>query len=248
MLFGLAGMTFFRLKSTLKGLGACWRGAGKPEHQETSKRPSTMKTHHCLAVLLGSTLLLAADPVQLKAEDSNWYFKGEAGPSFVNNITTTSTDLFGTTRTTKSSFKTGFRFDVDGGYQFNDSWALEAELGFIYNTVDFSNSAGTTSPAPYQLPFLVNGIYTLPLDWRVKPYVGAGLGLVVTGLNELGDVNGAGQLLAGVKYEVNERIDVGLGYKFLITTEHDWSSDVLGDTHSNRTLSHSILATVTVKF
>jgi opacity protein-like surface antigen len=206
-----------------------------------------MKIHHCLAALLGSAVFLVSRPTQLRAEDSQWYLKGEAGPSFVNNITTHSTDLFGTTRTTKSSFKTGFRFDVDGGYQFNDSWALEAELGFIYNAVDFSNSAGTTSPALYQLPLLVNGIYTLPLNCPVKPYVGAGLGLVVTGLNELGDANGAGQLLAGVKYDLNERIDLGLGYKFLITTEHDWS-DVLGDSHSNRTLSHSILATVTVKF
>src|SRR4051812_19879374 len=84
----------FTLKSSLKGLGACWRGAGNPEHQEEPKRPSTMKTHHVLAVLLGSTLLPASSQAQLKAEDSKWYVKGEVGPSFVNNITTTSTDFF----------------------------------------------------------------------------------------------------------------------------------------------------------
>jgi len=186
---------------------------------------------------------------QLQAADtnSNWYVKGDVGPAFVDNITTTSTDLFGVSRTTKSSFKTGVRLDLDGGYQFNDCWAVEAELGYIYNPVDFANSAGTASPSLYQLPFLINGIYTLPFKWPVKPFVGAGVGLIFTGLNDLEDVSGAGQVEAGVKYEVNKQIDLSLAYKFLITTDHDWN-DLLNSTHSDGTITHSIVAMVTVKF
>jgi opacity protein-like surface antigen len=184
---------------------------------------------------------------QALAEDANWYVKGDVGPAFVGDITTTSTDLFGVSRTTRSSFKTGVRMDLDGGYQFNDSWALEGEVGYIYNPVDFSNSAASASPNLYQLPIMIDGIYTLPVDWKVKPYVGAGVGLVFTGLNDLEDVSAAGQIIAGVKYDLNKNIDLSLAYKFLITTAHDWN-DLLNSTESNGTITHSILASVTFKF
>jgi opacity protein-like surface antigen len=190
--------------------------------------------------------ILAAN--QLQAADSNWFLKAEAGPSFVNNISTTTTSLFGGPPvTTRSAFKTGVRLDLDGGYQFNESWAIDMELGYIYNQVDFSNSSATASPDLYQVPFLVNAVFTLPVNWRVKPYAGAGVGLVLTGLNDFRDVTGAGQLLAGVKYDLNGRVDLGLGYKFLVTTTHDWS-DILDTTQGGRTIDNSILATVTINF
>ena len=184
---------------------------------------------------------------QLYAQDSKWFVTADAGPAFVQNITTTSTDLFGVSRTTKSSFKTGVRLDLDGGYQFNRCWALEAEMGYIYNPVDFSNSSATASPKLYQLPVMINTIYTLPFDWRIKPYFGLGAGIVFTGLDDLEDVNAAGQVIVGAKYEINRRIDAGLAYRLLVTTEHDWN-DLLGSTHGDSTITHSIVATVGFKF
>jgi opacity protein-like surface antigen len=184
---------------------------------------------------------------QLQAADSNWYLKADVGPSFANNLNTTTSFFGANPTTTHLSFKTGVRLDLDGGYQFDDSWAVGMEVGYIYNAVDFSNSTQTGARSLYQVPILVNGTYTLPVNWRVKPYVGLGLGGIVSGLNDLHDINGAGQFVAGVKYSLNPRIDLGLAYKLLATTKHDWN-DIFGTTQANRTIDNSILATVTFKF
>jgi hypothetical protein len=56
----------------------------------------------------------------------------------------------------------------------------------------------------------LDGTYTLPLKWAVKPYVGGGLGGVDSGSNGSENVNGAGQLLAGLKFQINPRMDVNL--------------------------------------
>jgi opacity protein-like surface antigen len=196
--------------------------------------------------LFATVLMSATAATRLMAADAGWYLKTEVGPSFVNNISTTSTD-FGITTTTRSDFKTGVRFDFGGGYEFANSLAIETVTGIIYNEVDFSNSSGTTSPALYQLPFMINVIYTLPVDWVVKPYFGGGLGIVFTGLNDLGDVAGAGQLMAGAKYELNRHVGFELGYKLLATGEHDWA-DLFGTSHSTRSITQSIQAGVTYKF
>jgi opacity protein-like surface antigen len=145
------------------------------------------------------------------------------------------------------SFKPGVRLDLDGGYQFNDSWALSMELGYLYNSVDLSNSSATDSQGLYQVPFLFNAIYTLPVDWSIKPYVGAGLGAEVTGWNHYSDVCGAGQLLAGLKFQLSRQIDLGLGYKFMITTVHNWN-DAIETAQGGRTINNSILANMTFKF
>ncbi len=216
---------------------------------------TTMK--HPLAVKIlaisafGCGLVLA--PI-VNAADSGWFLTGDIGPSFISPISLASSTPINTPpeplfklSTTKLSFKTGVRLDLDGGYQFNDSWALEAEAGFTYNAVDFANGVSTVSRSLYQVPLLLNGIYTVPVKWCVKPYIGAGMGGVATGLNGLNDVGAAGQFLAGLKFKLSSRIDVGLGYKFLITAKHDWDN-VLKVTQSGRTINNSILADVTFKF
>jgi opacity protein-like surface antigen len=199
-------------------------------------------------IFVMSTLCCGLAAAQVNAADYGWFLTGDVGPSFANSMSVTSSSIFGgPPTTTRLSFNTGVRLDLDGGYQFNDSWALDMELGYIYNSVDFSNSSATASRGLYQVPLLLNAIYTLPVDWRIKPYLGIGMGGVATGLNTLRDVNGAGQLLAGLKFQLSQRIDLGLGYKFLITTPHDWN-DFLGTTQGSRTINNSILANMTFKF
>jgi opacity protein-like surface antigen len=199
-------------------------------------------------IFVMSALCCGLAAAQVNAADSGWFLTGDVGPSFVNSMSVTTSSLFGgPPTTTRLSFNTGVRLDLDGGYQFNDSWALDMELGYIYNSVDFSNSSVTASRGLYQVPLLLNAMYTLPVDWRIKPYLGAGLGLVATGVNDLTDVSGAGQLLAGLKFQLSQRIDLGLAYKFLITTTHDWN-DFLGTTQGSRTINNSILADIKFKF
>lgn len=188
---------------------------------------------------------LVAGP--LAAQDTNgWYLRADAGPAFVQNINATSTDIFGNTTSTKVSFDTGVRLDVDCGYQIDRCWAVEGEVGYIDNHVKFSNSSETVSPF-YQVPFLVNGLYTLPVDWRIKPYAGLGAGLVFSELNNSGDVTAAGQAIAGAKCSLGEHWEAGLAYRFLATSSHNWNG-LVNSIDSKGTLTHSVVATVGFKF
>ncbi len=185
---------------------------------------------------------------RLKADETNgWYLRGDVGPAFVQNITTTSSDIFGNTSTTKVSFDTGVRLDLDCGYQIDRCWAVEGEVGYIYNHVEFSNPSGTISPTFNQVPFMVNGLYTPPVDWRIKPYAGLGVGLVFSDFNSSEDVTAAGQVIVGAKCRLSENWDAGLAYRFLVTSSHDWN-DIFNSTEGQGTLTHSVVATVGFKF
>jgi len=154
----------------------------------------------------------------------------------------------------KVSFDPGFRFDVaiGGG---SESWRAEFEFGFIYNSVksfngDSLNSEGVR-PDVYELPMMVNVIYKLPFHGPVTAYVGAGIGgvygiFVGSDTSILGfttDITFGYQGLAGVKYAVSDRCDLGVAYKFLGTTEHDLDFSKL-----DGTMTHSLLATLSFKF
>jgi opacity protein-like surface antigen len=192
--------------------------------------------------------------IRANGAQTGWFLNGEVGPSFVNDMSLVSTTQLTPEPeprfqriTTRLSFKTGVRVDLNGGYQFDDSWALELEGGFICNSVDFSNSGQAAARSLYQIPLLLNGIYTLPVKWPVKPYVGAGLGGELTGLNGFHDSAGAGQLMAGLKFQMSPRINLGLGYKLLVTTKHDWSN-FFDASQTGRTINNSLLANITVRF
>jgi opacity protein-like surface antigen len=183
------------------------------------------------------------------AGDPGWFLTGDVGPSFAHDLSVSSSGPFGLgpATTTRLSFRPGVRLDLDGGYRFDDSWALNLEVGYIYNSVKFATSTTSTSTGLHQVPILVDGIYTLPFKWPVKPYVGAGLGLVASTLNGSEDVSGAGQLLAGLKFEINPQMDISLEYKLLGTTKHNWNS-ILSTDEGSRTINNSVLASFTIKF
>ncbi len=196
-----------------------------------------------LAVL---TCTLAA--TQLRALDSGFKLAFDVGPTWVQNQNIETTDIFtGATHTTALEFKPGYRLDLDAGYQFTRFFSLDAELGYINNPVDIITSSGPSNTEFYQVPMMVDGVITVPLFGILKPYAGAGLGVVYTGANDLRDVNGAGQLMAGLKCGLPAGIDLGIGYKLLVTTEHDWS-DVVDTTVGTKSISQSLLATVSIKF
>jgi opacity protein-like surface antigen len=186
---------------------------------------------------------------RLRALDSGWKLGFDAGPTWLQNQNIQTSDLFipGVTHTTSLQFKTGYRLDLDAGYQFCRYFSLEGELGYINNPVDISSPSSAFSTSFYEVPIMANGVFTLPWFGILKPYVGAGLGGVYTGANDLRDFNGAGQILAGLKCGLPAGMDVGIGYKLLVTTEHDWG-DILDTTEGTRTVSQSIVAAFSIKF
>jgi opacity protein-like surface antigen len=163
----------------------------------------------------------------------------------------------------KITFDPGVRLDCMLGYQFTEHWAAELEFGLIANQVKHSYALGTDyySVTYFQFPVLVNGIYTLPLNKSksCSVYFGAGIGGVFSRyMDEYGDETPsesafAYQGLAGFRWAINPQWELGLGYKFLGTAEHDvgggWDSNGNPtEFKSDGTMSHSILATLTFRF
>ena len=187
------------------------------------------------------------------------YLGLDAGAALLQD--TTISDSIGDSE--KVTFSPGARMDVLVGYEFTKHWAAELELGLIANDVSHSTFLGTDymGVTYLQLPMLVNGIYTLPLNQSktCSAYFGAGIGGVFSKyMNEFGeetpgDSAFAYQGQAGIKWAVSRRCEAGVAYKFLGTTGHDvgpgWDSNGNPtEFKSDGTMTHSILATLTIKF
>lgn len=139
----------------------------------------------------------------------------------------------------------GVRLDVAGGYNFAKGFALELEAGLAYNEgkdvdLDF-----------YQIPLIASVVYELPLQSKFKPYIGAGAGAVFSMVEadsdevevDDEDFTFAWQLMAGVNYAINDRTEIGIGYKFLANMEPEFEDAELDDVYT-----HAILAVIKFNF
>ncbi len=186
--------------------------------------------------MAGALLCLASN---LPAQNvlGKWYLGLDAGLALQPDIT-----LKYAGGEDRLVFDPGVRLGLSGGVHLHPSWRAELELGFIYNSVD------ARTQDYFQMPILANLIYSVPLRGPFSAYAGAGVGGVYTVFwtdlwsTEEGLAFGY-QGIAGVKYALNDGLDVGLSYKLLGTIEHD-----LGPARSEGTLTHSILAAFTFKF
>jgi OmpA-OmpF porin, OOP family len=185
------------------------------------------------------------------------YVGFDAGPAFQQNITIS--DTIGDTD--RATFGTGVRLDCQFGYNFTTNWAAELDTGMIICPVNNSVVLGTDFMQVdfVELPIMANVIYTRPLGRHFSAYVGGGVGGAFSDYNnEFGgtttsDSTFAFQGLAGLKYTIDERWDLGLTYKFLGTTQHDLGAgfDSNGNPtefKSDGTMTHSVLLTLTCRF
>jgi opacity protein-like surface antigen len=189
---------------------------------------------------------------------SKFYLGFDAGVAFQRNITIS--DSVGDKD--HVTFNPGARLDMEVGYDFTKHWAVELEMGLTVNEVQHSVVLGTASDNwnLVELPVLVNVIYNMPIGDHWTAYVGGGAGGIFSNYqDEFGNATStdsafAYQGEAGIKYVINDKWDVGIGYKFLGTTEHDVGSGIAfnGTTpteyKSDGTMIQSILATCTFKF
>jgi OmpA-OmpF porin, OOP family len=158
----------------------------------------------------------------------------------------------------KFQLGTGTRLDLMAGYNFSESLALELETGFLYNPINTLTTSGVFFGVPFtedtpldlnlwQVPLLANVVYTIPLHSNFKPFIGAGAGGIWSIISGEGsteyDFTFAFQGLAGVKYVLSDRADIGVVYKFLGTLSHDF-----GDVKTDPFYTSSILAIFTLRF
>jgi opacity protein-like surface antigen len=154
----------------------------------------------------------------------NLYLNADAGGAFQQEVT-----LIQNGSSASVTFNPGIRADIDLGYNLNDSWAVELESGFMWNSMDKYNGVSLSSYSQsidiYSVPVLANIIYKVPTKTSWAPYFGVGAGGVVGmfDLNSRGidysdtDFIFAYQAEAGLDYALSKNASIGIAYKFLGT-------------------------------
>jgi len=200
---------------------------------------------------LGATLLDAAnasEPGLLDQKPREGFLSFEGGAAITQN-----TVIHDSESSTRFSFDTGMRFDVKGGAIFPTGWGFDFDFGVIYSP--FKGNPLSTDIGNldfYQIPMMLDVLYTFPRSGPLRGYVGGGIGGVYgiftgNGTSLFGfvtDLTFGYQGVAGIRYELSERCDIGIAYKLLGTSEHDLGGGVTMDP----TLTHSLTASMTIRF
>ena len=170
------------------------------------------------------------------------YFHADLGISIVQDIDTSVAGVPG-----RLELDPGPRFSIGAGYVLYTDAAYETavqfETGVIYNSPSKLKGDGFESSADgdfYQVPFLADIIYSFKVTPRLAPYIGIGGGGVYSRLSinnldgfpvdsSTDEFDAAVQAMAGLRYKLDERNELGVGYKFLATFPKD--VDYVG-THS----------------
>jgi OOP family OmpA-OmpF porin len=142
-------------------------------------------------------------------------------------------------------FHPGPRINVGMGYHLTRWLAVEVETGVAINLTEKAGVFPHREHLFYQVPVMGNVVVHIPTGSRLHAFLGAGAGGVSTAVEsydafESGhseeDFGFAWQAFAGVRYQVNDRVEVGVAYQFLRTTDRtfDSFSATIGamDTHS----------------
>lgn len=135
--------------------------------------------------------------------DPQWYVRGDAGATFQDKINATP-ELKG---------KAGWTADAAVGRQIDSHVRTEAEL--IYA----DDKAKVGDGRIKVLAGLVNGYYDFDTGTKLKPFVGAGVGVGQVKLDGGGvdddDTGFAYKLQTGVAYPINDRLSAQVAYRYL---------------------------------
>jgi opacity protein-like surface antigen len=196
------------------------------------------------------------------------YFRGGIGPEIAHQ--TDVKDFFGPTSGIRVKYDPGLRISAAGGYQFCKYFSAELESGILYNSIKSITGSPSPDASVANVPLLANAVFHIPLESNFVPYCGFGFGgssSVLTidhatirdgsGINRSldgddSDFVWAAQAFAGFRYEFNDRMGVGFGYKFLATGQPSW--DVFsftagsGELRFDNARTHAFLAEFTLKF
>lgn len=211
----------------------------------------SMKKKSHLWPTLGACLA-AALPQAQALELRGFYVDVDAGGVFQQDLSISS-DV--TPSAGKVSFNPGFRGNLSLGYAISDSLDVGIQTGILWNSIDQVQGDSLSGSTFYQVPLLTSANYRFPLKGGWTPFVGAGVGGVMSFIDlhtPLGDLSSsdltfAYQVAAGCKYAVNENCEFGISYQFLGSLEHEWSDGGISLT-TDGSLSHSFLASFTWKF
>lgn len=163
-----------------------------------------------------------------------WY---EAGPALVENAKIR--DFFGeAVAGNRVKFDTGFHFGLGIGREVTDYFRVELESGFNYNSLKTIDDATASSGNIYRVPVMGNMVLQYPNRTRITPVIGAGVGAhwlaldaqnIEVGTAVLDDSSNTWvfgyQGYGGLRYQFNERMNVGMFYHYSIADGPSWKFD-----------------------
>jgi outer membrane protein OmpA-like peptidoglycan-associated protein len=222
------------------------------------------------AILLAGTAALIAAPAQ--ARDGQWYIGADAGVSLEDQVDVDFDEANANGLQTNGAFAdTELGLDVAGvvGYDFG-AIRLEGELGYKragFDTLTILDPAlvGGTAIAPGTafasednlsvFSGMLNLLLEFGKDDGFQIYGGGGVGAANVNLelstptptpivdDDATDI--AWQLLGGFRFAINDRIDLGVRYRYFNISEFDFQG-VAGQTLEADYAAHSVLASLRV--
>lgn len=165
------------------------------------------------------------DPILQAAGQHQYYVGGELGMSSLSN-----SDIKDIGNSADVSFDSGFMINGSFGYHYSKNIRFEGTIGYRTGGVDKLSLDGASQGGPGDmniLAFMANAYYDIDLGSPVRPYIGLGLGMGLVELNTNASSGGASfsvddsaatllwNLMVGISYEVNDKIDVDFGYRYL---------------------------------
>jgi len=163
--------------------------------------------------------------------DAGWYWRADVGATIPMDGHIR--EFGGFSSGQKLSYDTGMGVDAAFGYMFNKYVGTEVEGGFTWNSINSVEGASIHDTSFGTAPILANVILQYPIaQTRVTPYVGGGVGgagtffdtdsffrTVPGGSIELhgseSDFAFAWQGLAGLRVALNDKMSIGVGYRYL---------------------------------
>jgi len=136
-----------------------------------------------------------------------------------------------------SEFEDGWAANAAVGKYMNPNWRGEVELGFNKNSQDGVGRAEAMTG-------MLNAYYEPFANCRLKPFVGAGVGIANVDFDGMDDdTTWAMQGMAGASYQINTNLAATAEYRYLQTGELD-----VGTANSPRYQNHAGLVGLRVKF
>jgi opacity protein-like surface antigen len=195
------------------------------------------------SALLGSVAALALCGQAQAGEMKGWYISIDAGANWVQdlsyNINGNTTGGTGThTHRATAEFETGWAIFAAVGYGIDPNWRVEVEGGYRHNDMDrvvslspttSSSIITTTRPGGELREFslMANVMYDLPLSKKMSLTLGAGAGFDHAELEDAywgsdESWNWAYQGILGLNYDVGERSQVFLRYRYFVVPDPEF--------------------------
>ncbi|MCE9521211.1 MAG: OmpA family protein [Alphaproteobacteria bacterium] len=196
-----------------------------------------MKTR---TLLLGAVASLALAGAANAREINGWYIGLEGGGNWIDDLDgTINFDAPGTPNDFASvgteQFDTGWAVLATVGYGFGGNWRAEFEGGYRDNKD--TTATGDTGLAEWSA--MINVLYDIHLTPKMNLSLGAGVGAdfaeLRLGTFKEDDTNLAYQGIVGLSYELTDRLDLTMNYRYLRVTspEFDGTATVPGPVTGN---------------